>query len=124
MTLDAEDVARRLSFALRSAGGAALPAASPAAEAKARAVAQYAALIADAYADGALSDAEMAAEIDEIAHMTRRFARTLRGATGAAVERAAREALRVLFGALRAGLSFAGAPLSEPLSRRATAMSA
>jgi hypothetical protein len=118
MTLDIDDVCRRLSFALRSLAGADLPAVSAAAEERARAVTQYAALIADAYASGALSEDEMRRELDEIERMTRSYASAMRGLAGAAVETAARNALFVVFGALRAGLSFAGAPLSETLSRR------
>jgi hypothetical protein len=118
MTLDADDVCRRLSLTLRTLSGAELPALNPGADAKARAVTHYAAMICDAYAAGALSDEEMRRELDEIEHMTRRFAGGMKGLSGAAVEAAARRALSVLFGALRAGLSFAGAPLSETLARR------
>ncbi len=118
MTLDIEDVVNRLSFTMRGLRGAELPALGAAADAKARALTQYAALIADAYAAGALTEAEMRRELDEIEHMTRRWAGTMRGVGGAGVEAAARKALGVLFGALRAGLSFAGAPLTEALARR------
>lgn len=118
MTLDIEDVVNRLSFALRGLRAAEMPALGAAAQAKARAVTQYAALIADAYAAGSLSEAEMRRELDEIEHMTRRWAGGMKGVGGAAAEGAVRRALAVLFGALRAGLSFAGAPLTEALARR------
>lgn len=123
MTFDVDDVARRLAFALRRFTGADLPP-SPGgyADAKARAVTQYAALIADAYAAGALTETEMRREIDEIENMTRRYAGTLRGLAGAAAQAAAATAVSVVFGALRAGLSLAGAPLPETLSARMTRM--
>jgi hypothetical protein len=124
MTLDIDDVCRRLSLALRSLSGAELPAVSAAADAKARAVTQYAALIAEAYASGALGEDEMRRELDEIELMTRRFAGAMKGLPGGLVDIAARRALSVIFGALRAGLSFAGAPLSEPLVRRIEARAA
>jgi hypothetical protein len=56
--------------------------------------------------------------------MTRRFAGAMKGLPGGLVDIAARRALSVIFGALRAGLSFAGAPLSEPLVRRIEARAA
>lgn len=119
MTLDIEDVATRLSLALRGALGAELPVTSAASAAKARAVMQYAAMIADAYADGALDDAEMRRELEEIAHMTRRYAGSIHGVAGAVAEQAKRTAVSVVLGALRASLSFAGAPLPQGLTESA-----
>ena len=116
MTLDTEDVATRLSLALRGAVGADLPVSSAAGAARARAVTQYVAMIADAYADGALDDAEMKHELQEIAHMTRRYAGSIPGVAGAVAEQAKRRAVGVVFGALRASLSFAGAPLPQGLT--------
>jgi hypothetical protein len=118
MTLDIDDVVGRMSLALREALGADLPILRGYAQAKARAVAQYAKLIADAYAAGQIDDGEMKRDLDEIEHMTRRFARGFRGVAGATAERAARDAVAALFGALRAGLSFAGAPLPTGLRDR------
>lgn len=117
MTLDADDVIRRLHLALREVAGADIPLLNRYTEAKARAVAQYAALIADAYASGALGDDDMRREIDEIEHMTRRFTRNLKGFAGVTAERAARAAVGVLIGSLRAGLSFAGRPLPAGIAR-------
>jgi hypothetical protein len=119
MTLDIDDVVGRMNLSLREAIGADLPVLRGYAQAKARAVAQYAKLIADAYAAGQLDDDEMRRELDEIEHMTRRFTRGVKGLAGATAERAARDAVGALFAALRAGLSFAGAPLPAALSRRA-----
>jgi hypothetical protein len=118
MTLDVDDIVRRLRLTLRQVCGTGLPVHGGYAETKARAVGQYAAMIADAYASGALSDADMRRELDEIEHMTRRFATALKGLPGGVAEMAARAATAVVFGALRAGLSFAGAPLSPTLTTR------
>lgn len=116
MTLDIDDVVTRMGLALKDAAGAELPLVRGYAEAKARAVTHYADLIADAYAKGVLDDAEMQRELQEIEHMTRRFARNLKGVAGVTAERAARAALGVLFGAMRAGLSFAGSPMPAALT--------
>lgn len=115
MTLDIDDVIGRIHLALREATGADLPLLSRCGEAKARAVAHYADLIAGAYAAGALDDTEMAREIAEIEHMTRRMARTLKGLAGTTTERASRAAVSVVLGAMRASLSFAGSPLPARL---------
>lgn len=119
MTLDTEDVAARLSLVLRGAVGTGLPITSAAVAARARAVTQYAAMIADAYADGALDDAEMRRELEEIAHMTRRYAGSIQGVAGAVAEQAKRAAVGVVLGALRASLSFSGAPLPQGLAEGA-----
>ncbi len=116
MTLDIDDVATRLAFALRRAVGAELPGGGPAGGAKARALAQYASMISDAYAAGSLDDEEMRQELVEIAHMTRRYAGAIQGVAGAVAEHAKRSAVEVVFGALRASLSFAGAPLPQGLT--------
>ncbi len=116
MTLDIDEVVTRMGLALRDAAGADLPIVRGYAEAKARAVTQYADLIADAYAKGVLDDDEMKREMEEIEHMTRRFARNLKGVAGVTAERAARAALGVLFGAMRAGLSLSGSPMPSALT--------
>jgi hypothetical protein len=118
MPLDTDDLRRRLSFALRSLAGADIPAVIAAADAKAFAITRYVALIADAWTEGKLTDDDMRREMDEIERMTRSYAAGLKGVAGGTAELAARRALAVVFGALRAGLSFQGAPLSEPLARR------
>ncbi len=111
MTINITDVATRMGLALKDVVGADLPLVRGYADAKAQAVVQYADLIATAYAAGALDDAQMKAEFEEIEHMTRRYARTMRGLTGVAAERAAQAALGVLFDAVRTGLALSGAPL-------------
>lgn len=116
MTLDVDDIVRRLKLTLRRVSGADLPTHGGYAETKARAVGQYAALIADAYASGALSETDMRRELQEIEHMTRRYAGAMKGLPGAAADAAGRAATGVVFGALRAALSFAGAPLSATLA--------
>lgn len=118
MTLDIDDIVNRMTLALKGVAGADLPIGRGYAAAKARAVAHYADLIADAYAKGAIDDEQMRAELQEIEHMTRRFTRNMKGLAGVAAERAARETLGVLFAGLRAGLSFAGAPLPVGLTAR------
>ncbi len=118
MPLHVDDVVARLHFELRESLTADLALLSPYAEAKTRAVAHYAALIAEAYAAGRIGEDDMARELDELADMTRRFARSLRGLAGAAAERVARGALRSLFANLRATLSFDGSPLSPGLAAR------
>jgi hypothetical protein len=118
MTLDIDDVIGRMNLALREIAGADVPLLSRYGEAKARAVAQYADLIADAYASGALDEDDMKRELEEIEYMTRRFTRNLKGFAGVTHERASRAAVLVLFGAMRAGLSFAGSPLPGGLMAR------
>lgn len=116
MTLDIDDVAARLSLALRRVCGDHLPMTSDAAAADARAVTRYAAMIADAYAAGALDDDEMKRELQEIALRTHRYAGALQGVAGAVADRAGRAAVEVVFGALRSSLSFVGAPLPRGLA--------
>ena len=118
MTLDIEDVVTRIGMTLRGFGGAGLPVLCPEALAGVRALAQHAAMVADAYADGALSDDEMARELEAMRHMTRGYAGSLRGLPGSVVEAVARAAQHTLFGALRPSLSFAGAPLPRGLARQ------
>lgn len=118
MTLDIDAVVGRINLALKDIAGADIPVMSRYGEAKARAVAQYADLIADAYAAGALDEHDLRRELDEIEHMTRRFTRNLKGFAGVTAERAAREALGVVLGAMRAGLSYAGSPLPPGLTEQ------
>jgi hypothetical protein len=118
LTLNVDDVVARLHFDLRATLTADLAMLSPYAEAKARAVAHYAALIADAYVAGRIGEDDMARELDEIAEMTRRFTRGLRGLAGATAERVARSALRTVSANLRAALSLSGSPLTPALASR------
>jgi hypothetical protein len=118
MTLDIDDVTGRIQLALKEVCGADVPVLGRYAEAKARMVAHYANLIADAYASGALDEADVRRELDEIEHMTRRFTRAMKGFAGVTAERAARAAVGVVFGAMRAGLSLAGSPLPAGLAAR------
>ena len=120
MTLDIDDVVTRMNLALKDVAGADVPLVRGYADAKARAVTQYADLIADAYAKGVLDDVEMQRELVEIEHMTRRFARNLKGLAGVTAGRAAKAAVGVLFGAMRAALSFSGSPLPAALASAAT----
>lgn len=118
MIIDIDDVIGRMQLALNGVCGADLPLLRGYTAAKVRAVTRYADLIADAYASGLLDDAEMKRELDEIEHMTRRFTRNIRGLAGVTAERAATAATGVLFGALRAGLGMAGAPMPAALTER------
>lgn len=116
MTLDIEDVVTRLGMTLRGLGvGAPFPGSDAAV--RTRALAAHAAMIADAYASGGLTDEEMAHELDALRAMTRDYAGALKGLPGPVVEAAARAAQRTLSGALRASLSFVGAPLPRALER-------
>ena len=118
MVLNIDDVVGRMTLALKGAVGADVPVVRGYAEAKARAVTQYADLIASAYAAGAIDDETMKRELAEIEHMTRRFTQTIRGLAGASAEKAAREVVAVLFGAIRLGLGLAGSPLPAGLIAR------
>jgi|AACY02.3.fsa_nt_gi hypothetical protein len=115
MILDVDETVGRMQVALNRAVGADLPCVRGYAAAKARAVTHYADLIADAYAAGLLDDDEMKRELQEIEHMTRRYARALKGVASVAAEKAAKAATGVLFGAMRAGLGYAGSPLPAGL---------
>lgn len=119
MVLDVDDVVGRMTLALKGVVGADVPVLRGYGAAKARAVAHYADMIARAYAAGALDDEAMTRELAEIEHMTRRVTHSLRGLAGATAERAAREAVAVVFGALRLGLGFVGSPLPAGLAPRA-----
>jgi predicted metallopeptidase len=115
MVLDIDEIVGRVQLALKQVVGADVPVLCGYAAAKARAVARYADLIADAYAAGLLDEEEMARELDEIAHMTRRFTGALRGHPPAVCDHAAEAALAVIFGAIRGALGFAGTPLPQGL---------
>jgi hypothetical protein len=121
MVLDIDEIVGRVQLALKSVVGADVPVLCGYAAAKARAVVRYADLIADAYAAGLLDDEEMGRELDEIAHMTRRFTGSLRGHPPAVSDRAAEAALSVIVGAIRGGLGFAGAPLPPGLAAESAA---
>ncbi|TVQ55219.1 MAG: hypothetical protein EA355_10405 [Rhodobacteraceae bacterium] len=118
MVLDIDDVVGRMTLALKSAVGADVPVARGYAATKARAVTHYADLIASAYAAGAIDDEAMKRELAEIEHMTRRFTQNTRGLAGATAEKAAREVVGVLFGAIRLSLGLAGSPMPAGLTER------
>lgn len=115
MILDRDGAIGRVKLTLASALGSGAPLYGGYGEAKARAVAAYAGLIAEAYAAGALGEAEMKRELDEIAHMTRRWIGSIRGLPGSVANRAAEMATEALVASIRADLSLAGSPLPRAL---------